>query len=424
MNTKLHPFLAGLCALLISLTRSPAQGTAFTYQGRLESGGSPANGIFDLQFAVFDSSSGGALVARPLTNSATAVSNGLFTTTLDFGAGVFTGLPRWLGIAVRTNGAAAFDTLNPRQPITATPYALHAAGAGSAQSLSGTISAAQLTGTISSNQIGAGAITADKLAAGAVGAGHLAAGAVTTPALADGAVTAQKVAMATNNNWFALTLANPTPAIGDVFGYAVAAVGADRVLIGVAGDDTGAPNAGATYLFHVNGTLLTAFTNPTPAFNEQFGHALAAVGTDRVLVGAAYDDTGAADAGAAYFFHANGTLLTTFTNPTPAVGDRFGYAVAAVGTDRVLIGAYFDDTGATNAGAAYLFSTNGTLLTTFTKPTPAPSDLFGIAVTAVGTDRVLIGAAYDDMGATDAGAAYLFSRESYAPGLIAEGVAV
>src|SRR5437867_3147251 len=61
-----------------------------------------------------------------------------------------------------------------------------------------------------------------------------------------------------------------------------------------------------------------------------------------------------------------GFPLLTFTNPTPAVDDRFGYSVAAVGTDRVLIGAPLDDTGATNAGAAYLFSTNGALLATFT----------------------------------------------------------
>ena len=102
--------------------------------------------------------------------------------------------------------------------------------------------------------------------------------------------------------------------------------------------------------------------------------SVAAVGTDRVLIGAPDDDTGATDAGAAYLFSTNGALLTTFTNPTPAADDYFGYSVAAVGTDRVLIGAYSDDTGATDAGAAYLFSTNGTLLTTFTNPTPAADD--------------------------------------------------
>ncbi len=146
------------------------------------------------------------------------------------------------------------------------------------------------------------------------------------------------------------------------------------MLIGASGDDTGATDAGAAYLFSTNGTLLTTFTNPTPAATDWFGYSVAAVGSDRVLIGAYQDDTGATDAGAAYLFSTNGTLLTTFTNPTPAAGDYFGISVAAVGSDRVLIGAYGDDTGAADAGAAYLFSTNGTLLTTFTNPTPAASD--------------------------------------------------
>jgi len=136
--------LALLSALIVVLQPATvrAQGTAFTYQGRLESSGSPANGIFDLQFAIFDSASGGALVAGPLTNSATAVSNGLFTVTLDFGAGVFNGNLRWIEIGVRTGGGGAFTTLAPRQPITAAPYALRAAQFG------GAVSEAQLPAVV------------------------------------------------------------------------------------------------------------------------------------------------------------------------------------------------------------------------------------------------------------------------------------
>ncbi|HEX7570666.1 MAG TPA: hypothetical protein VF492_09190, partial [Verrucomicrobiae bacterium] len=60
-----------------TLSTAHAQGTAFTYQGRLNNGGSPASGIYDLRFAIYDSTnSRGTLIAGPLTNSATAVSNG------------------------------------------------------------------------------------------------------------------------------------------------------------------------------------------------------------------------------------------------------------------------------------------------------------------------------------------------------------
>src|ERR1035437_9999588 len=91
-----------------------AQGTAFTYQGRLNNNGAAANGSYDLQFAILDALAGSSQIGGPLTNTATAVSNGLFTVTLDFGAGVFTGADRWLEIGAGANGGAAFPKPGPR----------------------------------------------------------------------------------------------------------------------------------------------------------------------------------------------------------------------------------------------------------------------------------------------------------------------
>jgi hypothetical protein len=109
-------------ALLAAVSHAVAQGTALTYQGRLDAAGAPAAGSFDLTFALFDSGSGGTQQGNTITNTATAVTNGLFTVTLDFG-NQFPGAPRWLQIGVRTNGNGAFATLNPRQEVTAMPYA-------------------------------------------------------------------------------------------------------------------------------------------------------------------------------------------------------------------------------------------------------------------------------------------------------------
>ena len=49
--------------------------------------------------------------------------------------------------------------------------------------------------------------------------------------------------------------------------------------------------------------------------------------------------------------------------------DVFGYSVAAIGGDRVLIGANWDDTGAGRAGAAYLFTIPSDNTTTPLPPT-------------------------------------------------------
>ncbi|NOS70600.1 MAG: hypothetical protein HOP33_11800 [Verrucomicrobia bacterium] len=211
------------------------------------------------------------------------------------------------------------------------------------------------------------------------------------------------------NGTLLTTFTNIAPA-PDYFGFSLAVLGSDRILIGAPDDDTGATDAGVAYLFRTNGTLLTIFTNPIPVLGDVFGQSVAAMGSDRLLIGApGYGGgVGSGAAGVAYLFSTNSTLLTTFTNPTPATYESFGASVAAVGSSRVLIGAPRDNTGAAGAGAAYLFSTNGTLLTTITNPTPAVGDGFGGPVVAVGTDRVLISASEDDTGATDSGVAYLF----------------
>src|SRR6185295_1911112 len=115
-----------------------AQGTAFTYQGQLRDNGAPASGIYDLRFTIYDSTNNpGVILAGPITNAAIGVSNGLFTATLDFGAGVFTGSSNWLQIAVRTNGSGGFTNLAPRQQLTPTPYAIFAENV-SAAGISGT----------------------------------------------------------------------------------------------------------------------------------------------------------------------------------------------------------------------------------------------------------------------------------------------
>ena len=122
-NKSLLIFMLAFLSTLTLQLSIRAQGTAFTYQGRLNDGASPANGSYDLTFGIWKAASGSGQIGSTITNSAMVVSNGLFTVTLDFG-GVFTGEDRWLEIGARTNGVGAFTTLSPRQPITATPYAI------------------------------------------------------------------------------------------------------------------------------------------------------------------------------------------------------------------------------------------------------------------------------------------------------------
>ena len=155
-------------------------GAVFTYQGRLNDRGAPANGSYDLRFALFDASTSGSQIGVMLTNPAVVVSNGLFSAALDFGGSVFTGDARWLEIAVRTNSGSVFTTLTPRQPLTTAPYALYAPSAGWAW----------------------GATTANGVAAGAVENTSLQNGAVTSAKIAAGGVVASNVNAATFGTTF------------------------------------------------------------------------------------------------------------------------------------------------------------------------------------------------------------------------------
>ncbi|MEY4918735.1 MAG: hypothetical protein RL616_2648, partial [Verrucomicrobiota bacterium] len=128
-----------------------AQGTAFTYQGRLNNNGTNTTGIYDVKFMLFATNTTGTAIAGPVTNVATGVSNGLFTVAVDFGS-VFNGASNWLELAVRSNGVATFITLAPRQQLTPVPYAIYAT---TASNLSGTVTAAQLpAGVVTNNAAG------------------------------------------------------------------------------------------------------------------------------------------------------------------------------------------------------------------------------------------------------------------------------
>src|SRR5438552_18445069 len=79
--------------------------------------------------------------------------------------------------------------------------------------------------------------------------------------------------------------------------------------------------------------------DPTPDENDFFGSAMTLAGGN-LLVGARFDDTAASDAGAAYLLDAaTGAVLPTLLEPLPAAGDRFGAAVAAAGSGSLVGGA-------------------------------------------------------------------------------------
>ncbi len=103
-------------------------GTAFTYQGELTDGGSPANGSYDFRFRLYDAVNGGNQVGGSVAVEDASVVDGQFSVRLDFGGGIFRGEARWLEVGVRPGDSTdPYTVLEPRQALTPTPYALYAA---------------------------------------------------------------------------------------------------------------------------------------------------------------------------------------------------------------------------------------------------------------------------------------------------------
>jgi hypothetical protein len=128
--------LAALAFLTLKLSTAQAQGTtAFTYQGQLRDGGTNANGVYTMIFALYDSATStnhADQIGSAITTSAT-LANGLFSVNLDFGAGAFNGSARWLDITVQCGSDC--ETLAPRVLVLPAPYALFASTANTANNL-------------------------------------------------------------------------------------------------------------------------------------------------------------------------------------------------------------------------------------------------------------------------------------------------
>ena len=114
-------------------------GTAFTYQGRLVKNGTPVSSLpphCNFTFGLFPVPAGGSQVGNsPQVLTGVAVTDGLFTVNIDFGAAAIDGTARWLDITVQCPGDAMPAILVPRQELKPAPHAIFGLLAGLAQSL-------------------------------------------------------------------------------------------------------------------------------------------------------------------------------------------------------------------------------------------------------------------------------------------------
>jgi uncharacterized delta-60 repeat protein len=231
----------------------------------------------------------------------------------------------------------------------------------------------------------------------------------------------------------------------DNFGWSVAISG-DLAVVGAPNEDSStiginnAPNesagdAGAAYVFERSGSnwsQLAFLKASNPTDQDRFGSSVSISG-NTIVVGAHGENAIRNNAGAAYVFVWNGFYWSQqayLKASNPQAEAFFGFSVAIAG-DTLVVGAPQEsssstgvnstpNTSAGEAGAAYVFYRSGTSWTqqAYLKASNTDAgDHFGNAV-ALSGETVVVGAPQEDSngssptdnGATDAGAAYVFTR--------------
>jgi len=297
MKTKTLTLSVALLTLLVSFHRAVAQGTVFTYQGRLDDGGMPGGGSYDLRFTLYTADVGGSQVGPTLTNAPVTVSNGLFTTMLDFGTNVFTGPARWLELAVRTNGGGAFTLLNPRQPLTPSPYAIYA---GKAMLLDSALPASQLSGSYSNaltlnNPANAftGGFTGNGSGLSALNASALASGAVPAAALSNAWKIAGNAGTTPGTHFLGTADDQPLEIkVNNTRGWRLepGTNGVPNLVGGAPDNGVGAGTTGATIAGGASNTIGT--NSPNGVIGGGSVNAIAADTTSAAIAGGAHHDIG------------------------------------------------------------------------------------------------------------------------------------
>ncbi|MCX6624904.1 MAG: hypothetical protein NTY38_28360, partial [Acidobacteria bacterium] len=100
---------------------------------------------YDMQFKLYDLPGAGIGIQQggTVANKSVQVVSGVFSVTLDFGASVFPGSPRFIEVSERPGGSTdPYNVLAPRQSVSPAPYAIYSGSAGTVAS--GSVTATQL----------------------------------------------------------------------------------------------------------------------------------------------------------------------------------------------------------------------------------------------------------------------------------------
>lgn len=198
---------------------------------------------------------------------------------------------------------------------------------------------------------------------------------------------------------------------GDLFGTAIA-VGNNKIVSGAKREATNGTQAGAVYVYDLDGTNeIKIIGSDTDAY-DQFGEAVA-IGENKIVVGASKFTfpTSNAEIGAAYIYDLDGTneVILSPSSGSPDLTSKYGAAVA-IGNGKVAVSAIQSDAAANNHGAVYLYDLDGTNEILITASDAEASDSFGRQI-AIAGNKLIVGSPQDQDQGGLTGSIYIYDLD-------------
>ena len=379
-------YLSALIILVMlgTIVRVGAQTTSFTYQGRLNDTAvaQPTNGTYNMQFALFNALSDGTQLGSTLTIPTVAVTNGIFTANLDFGAN-FPGSARFLEIRVFSPATSGYITLAPRLQISNTPYAIRSLSSSSADTAA---NATQLGG-VAANQF---VVTTD-------------------PRMTDarppttGSSNYIQNGTAAQNSSFNINGSGKASSFSGQFFTATSEydIGNFRMMTGIDSTQTTIVGIGANTV-----------ANPTGLNNSYFGHSTGtntSTGSDNSFFGRAAGMFNVSGSRNSYFGSSAGTLSTandnSFFGYQSGSADSTGFEnsffgskagnLNSTGSDSSFFGTQAGQNNTTGTGNSFIGAAAGSgnqtgNLNTFVGVLAGRGNISGVNNTVLGTDADLL----------------------------------
>ena len=169
-----------------------------------------------------------------------------------------------------------------------------------------------------------------------------------------------------------------TPTKYETFGGGVA-MNSELLIIGAPkGTSGGQSNAGVVYVYNDEGEYMYTIESPNPEPNAKFGESVTC--SDEYILIGAYQETvdGISEAGRVYLYDLDGNLIHQLQSPEPGSQAHFGDSMDIYG-DKIIVADEYAPQSITHYSKAYIFGTDGALITTVEPPMPMKGTLFGVS---------------------------------------------